>query len=213
MAARKRAAMYKILLTKKEKSERMELILVFVGAALINNFVLTQFLGICPFFGVSKQMSSAVGMGLAVTFVMAVGSAITWLLYIFVLWPFELQYLQTVVFILTISSLVQFIEMFLKKNFQALYDALGIFLPLMTTNCAILGVTLINIRDSYSFIGAMINSVGAGVGFLLAIILIAAIREKYDNHPSVPKLFEGFPLALFAAGLMSIAFMGFQGLI
>ena len=191
----------------------MDMFLIFTGAALINNFVLTQFLGICPFFGVSKQLGPAVGMGLAVTFVMAFGSAITWIFYNFVLEPFGLHYLQTVVFVLTLAALVQFIEMYLKKMFRALYDSLGIFLPLMTTNCAILGVTLINIRDSYTFIGAMINSIGAGVGFLLAIVLIAVIREKYQNHPDIPKLFQGFPLALFTAGLMSLAFMGFQGLI
>ena len=190
----------------------MDMFLILIGAALINNFVLTQFLGICPFFGVSKNTTPAVGMGLAVMFVMVLGSAVTWSFYNFVLMPLGLHYLQTIVFVLTLAAIVQFIEIYMKKMLRSLYDTLGIFLPLMTTNCAILGVTLINIRANLTFIDAIFNSIGAGVGFLLAIVLLAVIREKYENHPSIPKLFQGFPLALFSAGLMSLAFMGFQGM-
>ncbi|MCL2436550.1 MAG: RnfABCDGE type electron transport complex subunit A [Clostridiales bacterium] len=191
----------------------MSMFFIFVGAALINNFILTQFLGVCPFLGVSKKMNTAIGMGLSVLFVMTIGAALTHVVYHQILARFGIEFLQTVVFILIISSIVQFIELYMKKMFKSLYDMLGIFLPLMTTNCAIMGVALINIRDTYSFAGAMFNSVGAGSGFLLAIIILAAIREKYDNHPSIPVVFQGFPLALFSTGLMSIAFMGFQGLI
>ena len=197
----------------KEEHRQMDLFLIFISAALISNVVLMQFLGVCPFFGVSKQIGPAVGMGLAVAFVMALGSAITWLFYNFVLAPFGIQYLQTIVFVLILASIVQFIEMYLKKMFKSLYDALGIFLPLMTTNCAILGITLINVRSNHTFIEAMINSVGAGAGFLLAIVLIAIVRDKYENHPDVSKIFHGFPLALFATGLMSLAFMGFSDII
>jgi electron transport complex protein RnfA len=187
--------------------------LILVGAAFINNYVLTQFLGMCPFFGVSRKMESAVGMGIAVLFVMIIASAMTWPFYHFILVRFNIQYLQTIVFILIIASIVQFVEVFMKKAFRALYAMLGIYLPMITVNCVIFGVTLINIKDGYNFLEAIENSVGAGAGFLLALILLAAIREKYENHPDVPWIFQGFPLALFAAGLMSIAFMGFQGLI
>jgi electron transport complex protein RnfA len=152
-------------------------------------------------------------MGVAVTFVMLVGSVLTYLFYSQVLVRLGVEYLQTIVFVFIIAAIVQFLEMYLKKNFKSLYDVMGIFLPLMTTNCAILGVALINIRDNYTFIQAVFNSAGAGLGFLFAIVLIAAIREKYENHPDISSLFQGFPLALFSAGLMSIAFMGFQGLI
>lgn len=191
----------------------MNLFLIFFGAALINNYVLTQFLGMCPFFGVSKREESAVGMGLSVLFVMTLASAMTHLCYRFILVPLGLTYLQTIVFILIIASIVQFVEVYLKKAFPTLYSALGVYLPMITTNCVIFGVTLINVRNDYTFIEAIVNSAGAGGGFMLALVLLAAIREKYDNHPDVPWIFQGFPLALFAAGLMSIAFMGFQGLI
>jgi len=190
----------------------MDLFLILIGAALINNYVLTQFLGLCPYFGVSRKTEAAIGMGLSVMFVMTLASIFTWLFYNFVLLPFGIEYLQTVVFILVIASIVQFVEVFMKKTFGKLYSMLGIYLPMITTNCVIVGVALINIRDQHGFVQAIVNAVGAGAGFLLAIVLMAVIREKYDNHPDVPRIFQGFPLALFSAGLMSIAFMGFQNL-
>jgi electron transport complex protein RnfA len=194
----------------------MSLFLIFIGAALINNYVLTQFLGMCPFFGVTKKTDTAVGMGLSVMFVMTLASVITLLFYTYVLVPLRLEYLRTITFILIIASIVQFLEMYMKKALGTLYATLGIFLPMITVNCVILGVTLINVRyiaDTHPLIESVANSLGAGAGFLLALVLLAAIREKYDNHPDVPWIFQGFPLALFSAGLMSIAFMGFQGLI
>ncbi|MCL1993031.1 MAG: RnfABCDGE type electron transport complex subunit A [Spirochaetes bacterium] len=191
----------------------MSMILVFIGAAFINNFVLTQFLGMCPFLGVSKKTETAIGMGLAVIFVMTVSSVVTFLFFNYVLVPFDLQYLQTIVFILTIASLVQVIESVMKKMFPPLYDSLGIFLPLMTTNCAIIGVALINIRDAFTFLDAVANSLGAGFGFLLALVLLSGMREKYEHDLDIPIVFRGLPLALFSAGLMSIAFMGFSGLV
>jgi electron transport complex protein RnfA len=190
----------------------MNLFLIFIGAALINNYVLTQFLGMCPFFGVSKKTETALGMGISVTFVLIIASAITFPFYKYVLLPLDIAYLQTVVFILIVASIVQFVEVYMKKMFRSLYSMLGIFLPLITTNCVILGTTLINIKNNFTFLEAIINSIGAGGGFLLAIVLLAAIREKYDNHPDVPWIFQGFPLALFSAGFMSIAFLGFLGL-
>jgi len=190
----------------------MDLFLILIGAALINNYVLTQFLGLCPYFGVSRKTEAAIGMGLSVLFVMTLASVFTWLFYNFVLLPLGITYLQTIVFILIIASIVQFVEVFMKKTFHKLYSMLGIYLPMITTNCVIVGVTLINVRDQHNFIQAIVNAIGAGAGFLLAIVLMAVIREKYDNHPDVPWIFQGFPLALFSAGLMSIAFMGFQNL-
>ena len=187
--------------------------LIFFGAALINNYVLTQFLGMCPYFGVSKKTETALGMGLSVMFVMTLASALTWLFFTFVLLPFNMAYLQTIVFILIIASIVQFLEVFMKKTFSTLYALLGVYLPMITVNCAIFGVALINVRDNYSFLGAIVNSLGAGFGFLLAIVLLAGMREKYDHDLDIPIIFRGFPLALFSAGLMSIAFMGFQGLL
>ncbi|MCL2043209.1 MAG: RnfABCDGE type electron transport complex subunit A [Treponema sp.] len=191
----------------------MNLFLIFIGAALINNYVLTQFLGMCPFFGVSKKTEMALGMGIAVIFVMLLASVLTHLFYHLVLLPLNITYLQTIVFILIIASAVQFVEVYLKKTFYSLYAVLGIYIPLITTNCAILGVTLINIQNDHTFMEAVINSIGAGTGFLLALILLAGIREKYDNNTDIPFVFRGFPLALFSAGIMSIAFMGFQGLV
>ena len=191
----------------------MNPILIFIGAALINNYVLTQFLGMCPFFGVSKRTETALGMGLSVIFVMVIASAITYSFYQFVLVPLGIEYLQTIVFILIIASIVQFLEVFMKKAFSKLYTMLGVYLPLITTNCAIFGVTLINIQNDSTFVGTIFNSVGAGSGFLLAIVLLAGMREKYDGDQDIPIIFRGFPLALFSAGLMSIAFMGFQGLV
>ncbi|MCL2230620.1 MAG: RnfABCDGE type electron transport complex subunit A [Treponema sp.] len=196
----------------------MELFFILIGATLINNYVLVQFLGMCPFFGVSKKTETALGMGLSVMFVMTLASAITFLFYVYVLKPLKIEYLQTVSFILIIASIVQFIEVFMKKMFKVLYSMLGVYLPLITVNCAIFGVTLINIQkkyslENYSFLESIVNSIGAGAGFTLAMLLLAGIREKYDNNPDVPEVFKGFPLALFSAGLMSIAFMGFMGLI
>jgi len=191
----------------------MELFFILIGAIFINNYVLVQFLGMCPFFGVSKKTETALGMGLSVMFVMTLASIMTFLFYEYVLTPLNITYLSTVVFILIIASIVQFVEVFMKKMLKTLYTMLGVYLPLITVNCAIFGVTLINIKDEFTFIGAIVNSIGAGAGFTLAILLLAAIREKYDNNPDVPEIFQGFPLALFSAGLMSIAFMGFLGLI
>jgi electron transport complex protein RnfA len=190
----------------------LNLIFIFIGAAFINNYVLTQFLGMCPFFGVSKKTETAIGMGLSVLFVMTLASVFTYLFYTYVLFPFNMAYLQTVAFILIIASIVQFLEVFMKKTFRTLYALLGIYLPMITVNCIIFGVALINIKDNYTLLEAIFNSLGAGIGFILALILLAAIREKYDNHPDIPWVFNGFPLALFSAGLMSIAFLGFQGL-
>ena len=190
----------------------MDLFLILLGAALINNYVLTQFLGLCPYFGVSRKTEAAIGMGLSVMFVMTLASIFTWLFYNLILLPLGMTYLQTVVFILVIASIVQFVEVFMKKTFGKLYSMLGIYLPMITTNCVIVGVALINIRDQFTLVQAIVNAVGAGAGFLLAIVLMAVIREKYDNHPDVPLIFQGFPLALFSAGLMSIAFLGFQNL-
>jgi len=167
----------------------------------------------CPFFGVSKKTEMALGMGLSVLFVMTLASIITHLFYYFVLLPLNITYLQTIVFILIIASTVQFVELYMKKTLRVLYSMLGIYLPLIATNCAIMGVALINIQNEFNLAEAVINSLGAGFGFLLAMVLLAGIREKYDNHPDIPEIFRGFPLALFAAGLMSIAFMGFQGLV
>jgi len=191
----------------------MNLFMILFGAAFINNFVLTRFLGLCPYFGVSRKTETAICMGISVTFVMVIASSITHPFYTLVLVPNNLAYLQIIVFILTIASIVQFIEMFLKKFFPVLYSALGIFLPLMATNCAIMGVTLLNVDYGLTYVEALVNSAGAGLGFLLAIVLLAGVREKCDNNPDIPELFQGFPLAFFSAGLMSIAFMGFQGLI
>ena len=191
----------------------MDILLILIGASLINNYVLTQFLGMCPFFGVSKKTETALGMGLSVLFVMTLASAITHIFHQTVLEPFGLEYLQTVVFILIIASIVQFVEVYMKKTFPVLYSMLGIYLPMITTNCVIFGVALINIRESYNLFEAVINSIGAGAGFLLAMVLLAGIREKFEGSPHIPEIFKGFPLALFSAGLMSIAFMGFMGLI
>ena len=191
----------------------MTLFFILIGAIFINNYVLIQFLGMCPFFGVSKKTETALGMGISVMFVMTLSSAMTYLFYKYILVPLEITYLRTVVFILIIASIVQFVEVFMKKTFTVLYAMLGVYLPLITVNCAIFGVTLINIKNEYNFLGTMVNSLGAGAGFTVAMLLLAGIREKYDTNPDIPEIFQGFPLALFSAGLMSIAFMGFLGLI
>ena len=186
--------------------------LIAVGAALVNNVVLSQFLGLCPFLGVSKKTDTAAGMGTAVIFVIMIASAVTYGLYYALLVPFHLEYLQTIVFILVIAALVQLVEMVLKKFIKPLYEALGVYLPLITTNCAVLGVAISNIDSKYSFAESMANSLGISVGFLIAIVILAGIREKSDNN-NIPKAFQGTPIVLVAAGLMAIAFTGFTGVI
>lgn len=188
------------------------LFVIFVGAVLVNNFTLNQFLGICPFLGISKKVETAMGMGMAVTFVMTLAGILTWLVQIFILNQFGLQYLQTIAFILVIAALVQFVEIFLKKASPALYSALGVFLPLITTNCAVLGLAIMNISKGFNIIETIVHSIGAALGFTLAIVLFASIREKLEIA-DVPEAFKGFPIALITASLMSIAFMGFQGLV
>ena len=191
---------------------------IIIGAIFINNFVLAQFLGICPYIGVSKKLDSAIGMGFAVTFVMSVASAATWVVYTYLLNPetnilrnTDLTYLRTIAFIVIIASLVQFVEMVIQKTSPALYNALGIYLPLITTNCAILGVTVLNINESYSFIESLIYGFAAGIGFTLALVLMAGLREKLDMA-DIPKPLRGIPIAFILASLMSLAFMGFSGL-
>ncbi|HSR03169.1 MAG TPA: RnfABCDGE type electron transport complex subunit A, partial [Proteiniclasticum sp.] len=183
------------------------------NAMLVNNFVLSRFLGICSFLGVSKKRDASIGMGFAVLFVMVIASLGTWTVYNFLLAPNDLDYLKTVAFILVIAALVQFVEMVIKKISPALYDALGIYLPLITTNCAVLGVTFLNVQDELSLVGSLTNAIGAALGFFLAIVLMASIREKLDRVSSVPRAFQGLPIALITAGLMAISFLGFQGLI
>lgn len=190
----------------------MELFLIFLSAAIVNNFVLAYFLGICPFIGVSNKISSAFSMGLATTFVMTITATVTWLIYHQLLVPYNLEFLQYVSFILVIASLVQFVEMFVKKVSQPLYRALGIFLPLITTNCAILGLALFMVLKDYSFVQGVVYGVGAGAGFTLAITIMAGIREELDLA-DVPKPFQGAPITLIVAGLLALAFMGFSGLI
>lgn len=191
----------------------MDLLLIFINAMLVNNFVLSRFLGICSFLGVSKKRDASIGMGLAVLFVMVIASLGTWSVYKFLLEPYDLDYLKTVAFILVIAALVQFVEMVIKKLSPALYDALGIFLPLITTNCAVLGVAFLNVQDGLSLGGSLINAIGAALGYFLAIVLMASIREKLDRVSTVPRAFQGLPIALITAGLMAISFLGFQGLI
>ena len=189
-----------------------ELLLIAVGAALVNNVVLTQFMGICPFLGVSKKVDTAAGMGVAVIFVIAIASLVTNVIYQFILIPTGLEYLQTIVFILVIAALVQFVEMFLKKAMPSLYQALGVFLPLITTNCAVLGVAITNVQKGYGILAGLVNGVGTAVGFTIAIVLMAGIREKIEYN-DVPESFKGTPIVLVTAGLMAIAFFGFSGLI
>ena len=186
--------------------------LIAVAAALVNNVVLSQFLGLCPFIGVSEKTDTAAGMGAAVIFVIMIASAVTYGLYYALLVPFKLEYLQTIVFILVIAALVQLVEMILKKFIKPLYQALGVYLPLITTNCAVLGVAISNIDSGYNFAESMANSFGISVGFLIAIVILAGIREKSENN-NIPKAFQGTPMVLLAAGLMAIAFTGFTGII
>ena len=189
-----------------------ELLLIAIGSALVNNGVLSQFLGLCPFLGVSKKVETSAGMGAAVIFVITIASAVTSLVYTGILVNLHLEYLQTIVFILVIAALVQFVEMFLKKSMPSLYEALGVYLPLITTNCAVLGVALTNVQKSYSFIQSVVNGIGISVGFTIAIIMLAGIREKIE-HNDVPYSFQGSPIVLITSGLMAIAFFGFSGLI
>lgn len=189
----------------------MELVSLFITSFIVNNIIFSQFLGICPFLGVSKKIDTAAGMGIAVIFVITLASIITFIIQKLILDNLGLGYLQTIVFILIIAALVQFVEMFLKKSAPGLYQALGIFLPLITTNCAVLGVAIINITKEYSFVEAMVNSVGTSLGFLLAIVLFAGVRDKVDNA-DIPESLKGSSISLVAAGLMSIAFLGFSGL-
>lgn len=188
-----------------------KLFTIALGAILVENFIFSQFLGICPFMGVSKKTDTALGMGFAVTFVMALASAATWAVNKYLLVPLDLEYMQTVAFILVIAALVQLVEMFLQKSVPALYQALGIYLPLITTNCAVLGVALLNIQKAYTFIESVVYGFTGGLGFLLAIVLFAFVRERTDSC-DCPKAFKGFPIALISAGLLALAFMGFSGL-
>ncbi len=183
---------------------------ISLNAILAENFILVKFLGICPFMGVSKKTDTAVGMGIAVIFVMALASAATWAVNEFLLVSLGLEYMQTVVFILVIAALVQFVEMFLQKAMPSLYQALGIYLPLITTNCAVLGVALLNVQNSYTFIEAVVYGLTGGIGFTLAIVLFSSIRQRLEDC-DCPKAFKGFPLALIAAGLLALSFMGFSG--
>ena len=187
------------------------LLVIVLSAVLIENFVLVKFLGICPFLGVSKKLSSAIGMGMAVIFVMGLSSAIAWLLNEYVLVSLKLEYLQTIVFILVIAVLVQFVETLLKKVSPSLYKALGIYLPLISTNCAVLGVVLLNLERNYNFIESVVYGSGGGIGFTLALTLFAGIRERMENT-DVPEMFQGFPIALMGAALVSVSFFGFRGL-
>ena len=189
-----------------------ELILIAIGAALVNNVVLSQFLGICAFLGVSKKMDTAAGMGGAVIFVLTISSFVTSLIYKFILAPAELDYLKTIVFILVIAALVQFVEMFLKKAMPSLYQALGVYLPLITTNCAVLGVAITNVQKEYGILTGIVNGFATALGFTIAIVILAGLREKMEYN-EVPESFKGMPMVLLTAGLMAIAFCGFSGLI
>ena len=188
------------------------LLIIAIGSAIVNNVVLSQFLGICPFLGVSKKTETAAGMGGAVVFVITLSSFVTALIYKFILAPLNISYLQTIVFILVIASLVQFVEMFLKKNMPPLYESLGVYLPLITTNCAVLGVALTNVTKAYGILESVVNGFATAVGFLIAIVIMAGIREKIEYN-DIPERFKGTAIVLITASLMSIAFMGFSGMI
>ena len=189
-----------------------ELALILIGSALVNNVVLSQFLGICPFLGVSKKINTAAGMGAAVIFVITLASAITSCIYQFLLLPNNLTYLNTIVFILVIAALVQFVEMVMKKTMKGLYNALGVYLPLITTNCAVLGIALINVQKDYSILTSIVNGLGTAIGFTIAIVILAGIRERCEDN-DIPESFKGTPIVLITSGLMAIAFCGFAGLI
>ena len=189
-----------------------ELLIIAIGAAVVNNVVLSQFLGLCPFFGVSKKIETAAGMGGAVIFVITLSSLVTSFIYKFILVPLDMSYMQTIVFILVIAALVQFVEMFLKKAMPPLYASLGVYLPLITTNCAVLGIAITNVQKSYTVLQGVVNGFATAVGFTIAIVLMAGLREKMEYN-DVPKYFQGFPIILLTAGLMAIAFFGFSGII
>ena len=184
---------------------------IIVSSIFINNIIFAKFLGCCPFMGVSKKIDSSLGMGMAVTFVITIASGITWLVYTLILKPLGLEYLQTIAFILIIASLVQFVEMAIQKTSPSLYKALGVFLPLITTNCAVLGVAILNIQAGYNFRETIVNGFGVAVGFSLALLLLAGIREKLE-YANIPKNFKGVPIAFVTAGLLAMAFMGFSGM-
>jgi electron transport complex protein RnfA len=187
-------------------------ILLIIGAVLVNNFVLARFLGICPFLGVSKKVETAIGMGMAVVFVITMAATITWLVYMYILVPFQITYMQTIAFILVIAALVQFVEMVIQKTSPPLYQALGIYLPLITTNCCVLAVAVLTVQQSFTFIETIVFAFGASVGFALALILFAGIRERLSLS-EIPRAFEGTAIALITAGLLSLAFLGFAGLV
>ena len=189
-----------------------ELMLIVIGGVLVNNYVMSQFLGICPFLGVSKKVETATGMGMAVTFVMALASLLTYFVQTYLLVPLKLEYMQTIAFILVIAVLVQIVEIALKKISRSLYEALGVYLPLITTNCAVLGMALLNTREAYNLIESVTNGVASALGFTVAIVIFASIRERLATS-NMPKWMDGFPGALIAASLMSLAFQGFSGLI
>ncbi|NLE19908.1 MAG: electron transport complex subunit RsxA [Clostridiales bacterium] len=186
-------------------------LLFMVNCVLTNNFIFSRYLGCCPFLGVSSKVETAAGMGIAVTFVMGLASLFTYAVYHYILVPLQISYLITISFILVIAALVQFVEMFLKKSMPSLYNALGIYLPLITTNCAVLGVTILNIDNKYNMLWSVLNGVFGALGFLLAIVLMAGVRERLESS-NIPKAFKGFPISLVIAGLMSVAFLGFAGL-
>ena len=188
------------------------LLVIIISSVFVNNFVLSRFLGICPFLGVSKKIETALGMGMAVTFVMTLASAFSYMVYNWILVPTQKEYLYTIAFILVIASLVQFVEMVIQKVSPSLYSALGVYLPLITTNCAVLGVAVINMQSNYSLLESVVSGFSAAIGFTMGIVLFAGIRER-TQHNRILKAFEGFPIALITAGLMAIAFLGFQGLI
>jgi len=188
------------------------LIVILLSSVLVNNYVLRQFLGICPFLGVSKKLNQAVGMGIAVTFVMLLATAVTWPIQIFVLNNLGLEYMQTIVFILVIAALVQFVEIFLKKFIPSLHKSLGVYLPLITTNCAVLGVTINNMTDGYNFVESMVSSLGCGLGFMLAMVLFSGVRSRIDES-DIPEHFKGLPATLIAASFVSLAFFGFEGIV
>ncbi len=189
-----------------------ELLIILIASALVNNVVLSQFLGICPFLGVSKKVETAAGMGAAVVFVITIASAVTSLIYSCILRPLDVTYLQTIVFILVIAALVQFVEMVLKKVMPALYSALGVYLPLITTNCAVLGVAINNVNKDYTFLEGIVNGLGTSIGFMVAIVIMAGIRERIEDN-DIPHAMKGSPIVLVTAGLMAIAFCGFAGLL
>lgn len=190
----------------------LQLLLILISSSLVSNVVLSQFMGLCPFLGVSKKTNTAVGMGAAVIFVITLASAVAGVIYNYVLVPFDLTYLQTIVFILVIAALVQFVEMFLKKFMKGLYQALGVYLPLITTNCAVLGVALTNVQKNYGILEGVVNGFATALGFTISIVILSGIREKME-HNDIPESFKGMPIVLVTAGLMAIAFCGFSGLL